>query len=101
MKKVIVTTTINAPTKAIEKFQSLPDWELVVIGDKKTPQDFHLISGIYVPREEQEKYDKELSDDPVGATNHEYLWHRGYPLQLLAERDYFKRSMIINKLELR
>jgi len=37
MKKGIVTTTIKAPTKAIEKFQLLPDWELVVIGDKKTP----------------------------------------------------------------
>ena len=62
MKKVIVTTTINAPTKAIEKFQSLPDWELVVIGDKKTPKDYPLDRGVYVPPEEQEKYDKELSD---------------------------------------
>jgi len=152
MKKVIVTTTINSPTEAIEKFQALPGWELVVIGDKKTPKDYHLERGIYVPPEEQEKYDKELSDaigwnciqrrsfgllwahdmdtdivavvdddnipyegwgedlsigkdveanfydtdlpafDPVGATNHEHLWHRGYPLELLAKRDYSKRS---------
>lgn len=60
--KVIVTTTINRPTEAIERFQSLPDWELVVIGDKKTPQDYNLKRGVYVPPEEQEKYDKELSD---------------------------------------
>lgn len=59
---VIVTTTINPPTEAMEKFQSLPDWELVVIGDKKTPKDYHLDHGIYVTPEEQEKYDKELSD---------------------------------------
>jgi len=151
MKTVIVTTTINSPTEAIEKFQDMLDWELVVIGDKKTPQDYHLDRGIYVPPDEQEKYDKELSDaigwnciqrrsfgllwahdmkadivavvdddnipyegwgdnlsidkdveanfyetelpafDPVGATNHEYLWHRGYPLQLLANRDYSKK----------
>ncbi|MBW3573298.1 MAG: hypothetical protein KY450_00320, partial [Actinobacteria bacterium] len=26
--------------------------------------------------------------DPIGATNHPDLWHRGYPLQLLARRDY-------------
>ena len=62
MKKVIVTTTIYPPTKAIEKFQSLPDWKLVVVGDKKTPKDYHLKRGTYVTPEMQEKYDKELSD---------------------------------------
>ena len=30
--------------------------------------------------------------DPVGATNHRHLWHRGYPLQLLARRDYSRKS---------
>jgi hypothetical protein len=60
--QVIVTTSINPITTAIEKFQSLPDWELVVIGDKKTPKDYHLDRGIYVPPQEQEKYDKELSN---------------------------------------
>ena len=62
MKKVIVTTTINPPTEAIEKFQSMADWDLVVIGDKKTPADYRLRRGIYVPPEEQEKYDPALSE---------------------------------------
>jgi hypothetical protein len=148
MRKVIVTTTINQPTEAIEKFQAMPDWDLVVIGDKKTPSDYHLDRGIYVTPEEQEKYDPALSEaigwnciqrrsfgflwakdmqadivavvdddniplpgwgeellvgrevevnyyhtaapafDPVGATNHSELWHRGFPLQLLPQRDY-------------
>jgi hypothetical protein len=26
--------------------------------------------------------------DPLGATEHGHLWHRGYPLQLLTTRDY-------------
>jgi hypothetical protein len=30
--------------------------------------------------------------DPVGATNHPNLWHRGFPLQLLSKRDYSKMS---------
>jgi len=30
--------------------------------------------------------------DPVGATNHGALWHRGYPLQLLPKRDYKHKS---------
>ncbi|MFH1542637.1 MAG: hypothetical protein ABIE84_06065 [bacterium] len=62
MKKVIVTTTINPPTEAIEKFDARTDWELVVIGDLKTPKDYKLKRGIYVSPEEQEKYDKPLSD---------------------------------------
>jgi hypothetical protein len=61
MKKVIVTTTINPPTEAIEKFQAMKDWELIVIGDKKTPPDYHLDRGTYVSPDEQEKYDPQLS----------------------------------------
>lgn len=152
MKKVIVTTTINRPTEALAAFQAMTDWELVVIGDKKTPADFRLDRGVYVTPEEQEKYDPALSDaigwnciqrrsfgllwahdmradivavvdddniplpgwgtnlligkqvevnyyetdlpafDPVGATNHKQLWHRGFPLQLLSKRDYGHKS---------
>jgi hypothetical protein len=47
MKKVIVTTTINPPTKAIEAFQAMKGWELVVAGDKKTPCNYHLDHGVY------------------------------------------------------
>ena len=152
MKKVIVTTTINPPTEAVELFQAMKDWELVVIGDKKTPKDYHLARGVYVTPEEQEKYDPALSEaigwnciqrrnfgllwahdmkadivavvdddniplpgwgvnllvgknvevnyyetdlpafDPVGATNHPDLWHRGFPLQLIPSRRYNKKS---------
>lgn len=152
MRNVIVTTTINPPTEAISKFQAMKDWDLVVIGDKKTPADYHLDRGVYVTPEEQEKYDPALSEaigwnciqrrimgllwakdmgadvvavvdddniplegwgenlllnkevevnyyqtdlpafDPVGATNHSNLWHRGYPLQLLPKRNYGKVS---------
>ena len=61
MKKVIVTTTINPPTKAIHKFESMLDWDLVVIGDRKTPE-YRLQRGTYVSPEEQQKYDPALSD---------------------------------------
>jgi hypothetical protein len=152
MKKIIVTTTINAPTKAIRKFDAMPNWELVVIGDLKTPKDYSLEAGAYYSPEAQEAYDKSLSDaigwnciqrrnfglliahdrgadvvavvdddniplegwgqdlmvgrtaevnfyetalpvfDPVGATNHGNLWHRGFPLQLLPKREYSGKS---------
>ena len=152
MEKVIVTTTIQKPTETIEKFDALKDWTLVVAGDLKTPKDFKLNNGIYISPEEQEKYNKELSDaigwnnhgrrnfgnlwaqdmnadviavvdddniplehwgqdllvgkdvevdiyetdlpafDPIGATNYPHLWHRGFPLQLVAKRDYSKKT---------
>jgi hypothetical protein len=152
MNKVIVTTTINPPTKAIKLFQAMEDWRLVVIGDLKTPADYRLERGTYVTPAEQEKYDPALSEaigwnciqrrsfgllwakdmgadvvavvdddniplagwgqdlivgkeaevdyyetdlpafDPVGATNHASLWHRGFPLQLLAKRDYSRKG---------
>jgi hypothetical protein len=152
MRKVIVTTTINPPTEAIVKFDAMTDWDMVVIGDLKTPKDYSLARGKYYSPEDQKKFDKELSDaigwnsiqrrnfglvmayemgadivavidddniplpgwgtnlivgqdvevnwyetdlpafDPVGATNHGHLWHRGYPLQLLPQRDYSRRS---------
>jgi len=151
MKKVIVTTSINPPTNAIRKFETMTDWELVVIGDLKTPKDYDLSRGVFVTPAMQEKRDKELSDaigwnciqrrnfgllwahdmcadiialvdddnipcegwgrdlivgketevnyyvtdlpvfDPVGATNYKHLWHRGYPLQLITQRDYSKK----------
>jgi hypothetical protein len=62
VKKVIVTTTINPPTKAVNLFQSMNDWDLVVIGDLKTPKDYRLERGFYMDPASQEKYDKELSD---------------------------------------
>lgn len=62
MKKVIVTTTINSPTKAIELFDAMEDWHLIVIGDLKTPKPYKLERGTYFSPEEQEKYDTELSD---------------------------------------
>jgi hypothetical protein len=146
--RVIVSTTINPPTEAILRFDAMPGWELIVIGDRKTPADYRLRRGRYVSPEEQEQRFPRLSRllgwnciqrrnigfllalemgaavvatvdddnvpkpgwgqdlllgrtvrlrcydcaaaafDPVGATNYPHLWHRGFPLQLIASRDY-------------
>jgi len=61
-KKIIISTTINHPTKAIRKFDQLKDWKLIVIGDKKTPKNYKLKNGIYVSPTDQIKIDKKLSD---------------------------------------
>jgi hypothetical protein len=147
-RKYIVTTTINPPTEAIERFDALRDWTLIVVGDRRTPSEFRLKNGIYLSPDDQERLAPELSGligwncvqrrnlgfvlaldlganlvatidddnipydswgsnlmvgrtvnlktyeaengcfDPLGATEHGHLWHRGYPLQLLRSRNY-------------
>jgi hypothetical protein len=62
MKKVIVCTTINPPTKAIEKYDTLSDWFLVVVGDHKTPGNYRLKNGIYLSPDDQVKISEKLSD---------------------------------------
>jgi len=91
MKKVIVTTTINPVTEAVEKFQSLPDWELVVVGDKKTPKDYRLKRGVYLTPEMQEKYDQELSDaigwNCIQRRNFGLLWAHDMGADIVAVVD--------------
>lgn len=62
MSRVIVTTTVNAPTSAVRLFDSLPDWHLIVVGDMKTPADYALENGTYLAPSDQERIDKTLSD---------------------------------------
>ncbi len=41
VKKFIVITSIFKPTEAITAFAAFKDYHLVVVGDKKTPTDWH------------------------------------------------------------
>ena len=40
----------------------MSDWNLIVIGDKKTPTNYTLKKGIYLSPEDQEAFYKDLSD---------------------------------------
>ncbi|MBT8579368.1 hypothetical protein G6646_00235 [Polynucleobacter paneuropaeus] len=62
MKKVIVTTTINNITEAIDRFDSMGDWILISVGDLKTPKNYKLKNGVYLSPFDQEKIDSNLSD---------------------------------------
>ena len=39
-KKYIIITSIFSPTEAVEKFSKFPDWNMIVVGDKKTAEDW-------------------------------------------------------------
>lgn len=156
MLKAIVTTTINIPTQALLKFITFKDWDVIVVGDLKTPHELYFElekdnkNFKYLSPENQNELYKELSEsigwnkiqrrtigylyaynknyeiiatvdddnipfdnwgkniyigkeistyhyetdeicfDPVGVTNYNNLWHRGFPLQLLKNKKNYK-----------
>jgi hypothetical protein len=89
--KIIVTTTINPVTKAVERFQSMDDWHLIVVGDRKTPSNYHLDRGTYVSPEQQEKYDKAFSDaigwNCIQRRNFGLLWAKDMGADIVAVVD--------------
>lgn len=148
MSNFIVTTTINAPTEALIKFSKKLGWQLLVVGDLKTPHnEFKNINCEYLSPEYQEKSYPKLSKiigwnsiqrrnigfieaynrgaeiiasvdddnipyddwgnnvlvnssiecdiyehksgvfDPLCVTEHSMLWHRGFPLELIEEKN--------------
>ena len=48
VKKFIIITSIFDPTTAIESFSSMPDYQLVVVGDKKTPAGWQHPGVVYL-----------------------------------------------------
>ncbi len=91
MNKFIITTTINAPTEAINKFDSMSDWTLIVIGDLKTPKDYKLSNGIYISPDEQARYDRQLSDaigwNCIQRRNFGFLWAHDMNADIVAVVD--------------
>jgi hypothetical protein len=53
LKKFIVITSIFQPTEAIEKFSALEGYQLVVVGDKKTPAGWQHPNCTYLGVEDQ------------------------------------------------
>ena len=45
MKKTVILTSINPPTPAVTQFAALPDWDVLVVGDVKTPPRLALPGG--------------------------------------------------------
>lgn len=61
MNNFIVITTINEPTEAVEKFSKLPGFKLVVVGDKKTPRNWHCRNTVFLGFDSPETMEFSLS----------------------------------------
>jgi hypothetical protein len=74
MKKIIVTTTIYNPSNALHKYASFNEWEMIIVGDLKTPHKLYetfcktYTNVTYMSPEQQELKYKELSDS-IGWNN--------------------------------
>lgn len=55
MNKFLVLTTTNSPTKAVRNYAMLKGWEIVVVGDKKTPKDWRVRNVTYLSPDDQKK----------------------------------------------
>jgi len=53
MKKYIIITSIFEPTQAVCSFAELKNYQLIVVGDKKTPKKWSCKKAIYLSVEEQ------------------------------------------------
>ena len=61
-EKCIVITTINKPTEAILKHIQNTTYDVIVVGDVKTPDDYTLLNCIYLDVASQKKLFPALSD---------------------------------------
>lgn len=62
MKNFIIITSIFQPTEAIQKFAQLKDYNLIVVGDNKSPENWHCNNVIYLSVKEQSKLNYNLVD---------------------------------------
>lgn len=61
-KPHIVITSIFAPTKAVNKFANLPDYQLVVVGDRKSPAQWEADKVVYLSVQAQEAMGMRMSE---------------------------------------
>jgi hypothetical protein len=56
--QAIVITTINYPTEGVRKLaKNCPDWNFIVVGDRKTPKDWNYEGVQFLPIEDQLAFD--------------------------------------------
>lgn len=86
MRKHIVITSIFDPTEAVFAFSKMDDYQLVVVGDKKTPEDWHCNNVDYISIAQQKSFDFELAK--VLPYNHYCRKMLGYLKSIKDGADY-------------
>lgn len=91
MSKWIVVTSINKPTESLIQLNKIEDWNLVVVGDKKSPSNWNLPGCIYLDIEKQKslgfKISKYLPYNHYARKNIGYLYAIKKQASLIYETD--------------
>jgi len=61
-KKYIIITSIFPPTRAVKEFSKFSDWNVIVVGDKKTEQGWTSPNVHFISAKEQEVINSPLSN---------------------------------------
>lgn len=89
--KSIVVTTIHSPSDAIRQFSKLPNWNLISVGDLKTPMDWHVPNVEYLAPKDQNKLFPEFSNllgwNRYARKNIGYLYAIKMSSDIIAEID--------------
>jgi hypothetical protein len=91
MNKYLVMTSINSPTIAVEKYAVMKDYRVVMIGDKKTPENWQHKNVIYLSPDQQEKLSysiiKYLPWNIPARVNIGYLYAIEHSAEIITQSD--------------
>lgn len=86
MNKFIVITSIFQPSSAVKEFAKRNDWQIIVIGDKKSPSDWHWNGVEFLSVSDQKKLGYGLLGDlPVNHYSRKMI---GYLYAMQKGADY-------------
>lgn len=89
--KKIILTSINHPTKAVQKFSELRDCQLIVVGDKKTPNDWGYENVVFLSVDDQKKLGFDLAEElrfnHYSRKNIGYLYAIQYGAEVIIDTD--------------
>jgi hypothetical protein len=60
--KFVVITSINPPTEAVREFAKWQGWTTIVVGDRKSPREWHSENVVYLSMEEQSRQFPEFAE---------------------------------------
>lgn len=55
VKKSIIITSIAPPTEAVRRFSEYKDWQLIVVGDRKSPEEWSYKRTVFLSIDDQER----------------------------------------------
>lgn len=91
IKKCVVITTINIPTESILKHINNPSYDVIIVGDNKTPTDYIHLNCIFLDVDLQNQLFPELSSlipyNHYARKNIGYLYAIKYGYNIIYETD--------------